>query len=108
LYTPESILFPYFPRISARFRVENEQRTTQEDEHYAPGGGLYGLPVKRKDRPGSSLDHLSKKLSVLINFSNMRLNRGALRQDRLHLPGFDLPVDKSGRICEKQKISFSV
>jgi hypothetical protein len=51
LYTPESILFPYFPRISARFRVENEQRTTQEDEHHAPGRGLYGLPTKRKDRP---------------------------------------------------------
>ncbi|AVP00346.1 hypothetical protein BFW94_22820 [Enterobacter ludwigii] len=46
MYTPESILFPYFPRISARFRVENEQRTTQEDEHHAPGRGLYGLPNK--------------------------------------------------------------
>ncbi|PJD34150.1 hypothetical protein B9Q28_08485 [Enterobacter cloacae] len=43
MYTPESILFPYFPRISAQFRVENEQRTTQEEEHHAPGRGLYGL-----------------------------------------------------------------
>ncbi|ARU83195.1 hypothetical protein A8A57_21530 [Lelliottia amnigena] len=46
MYTPESILFPYFPRISARFRVQNEQRTTQEVEHHAPGGGLYGLSLK--------------------------------------------------------------
>jgi hypothetical protein len=64
-------------------------------------------PTKRKDRQGS-LDHLSQKLAVLINFSNMRAKSGHSRQDRLHLPGFDLPVDKSGRICEKQKISGSV
>jgi hypothetical protein len=109
LYTPESILFPYFPRISARFRVENEQRTTQEDEHHAPGRGLYGLATKRKDRPGSSLDHLSKKLSVLINFSNMRAKSwGTPARIDYTYPVSDLPVDKSGRICEKQKISGSV
>jgi len=66
-------------------------------------------PTKRKDRPGSSLDHLSKKLSVLINFSNMRAKSwGTLVRIDYTYPVSDLPVDKSGRICEKQKISDSV
>ena len=66
-------------------------------------------PTKRKDRPGSSLDHLSRKLSVLIKFSNMRAkSRGTRARIVYTYPVSDLPVDKSGRICEKQKISGSV
>ena len=65
--------------------------------------------TKRKDRPGSSLDHLSKKLSVLIKFSNMRAKSwGTPARIVYTYPVSDLPVDKSGRICEKQKISGSV
>jgi hypothetical protein len=77
--------------------------TTRRVEDYT------GSPTKRKDRAGSSLDHLSKNLSVLINFSNMRAKSWGTRAwiDYTY-PVPDLPVDKSGRICEKQKISGSV
>ncbi|AUT28621.1 hypothetical protein DWS23_12765 [Escherichia coli] len=46
MYTPESILFPYLPRFSAPFHREKVQLYTGENQHYAPGGGLYGLPDK--------------------------------------------------------------
>ncbi|TGB71676.1 hypothetical protein CRG96_03405 [Escherichia sp. E4930] len=46
MYTPESILFPYLPRFSAPFRWENVRSHTSENQHGAPGRGLYGLPGK--------------------------------------------------------------
>ncbi|EEW6055598.1 hypothetical protein D7W10_15925 [Escherichia coli] len=46
MYTPESILFPYLPRFSAPFRRENVRPHTSENQHSAPGGGLYGLMGK--------------------------------------------------------------
>ncbi|TGB99943.1 hypothetical protein CRG92_15330 [Escherichia sp. E2586] len=46
MYTPESILFPYLPRFSAPFRWENVRPHTSENQHSAPGRGLYGLPGK--------------------------------------------------------------
>ncbi|TGC09943.1 hypothetical protein CRG93_04835 [Escherichia sp. E2593] len=46
MYTPESILFPYLPRFSAPFRWENVRPHTSENQHGAPGRGLYGLPDK--------------------------------------------------------------
>ncbi|TGB62561.1 hypothetical protein CQJ28_20155 [Escherichia sp. E2562] len=46
MYTPESILFPYLPRFSAPFRWENVRPHTSENQHGAPGRGLYGLPGK--------------------------------------------------------------
>ncbi|EFW54986.1 hypothetical protein SGB_02843 [Shigella boydii ATCC 9905] len=46
MYTPESILFPYLPRFSAPFRRENVRPHTSENQHGAPGGGLYGLTGK--------------------------------------------------------------
>ncbi|TGB78909.1 hypothetical protein CRG95_10770 [Escherichia sp. E4208] len=46
MYTPESILFPYLPRFSAPFRWENVRLHTSENQHGAPGRGLYGLPGK--------------------------------------------------------------
>ncbi|WP_206738738.1 hypothetical protein, partial [Enterobacter cloacae] len=55
--------------------------------------------TKSKDRHGSSLEHLSKKLSVLIQFSNMRAKSwGTPARIVYTYPVSDLPVDKSGRI----------
>lgn len=72
-------------------------------------GDYTASPSKRKDRPGSSLDRLGKKAAVLIKFSNMRAkSRGAAARIVYTYPVRDRPVDKSGRICEKQKISGSL
>ncbi|PSN07334.1 hypothetical protein C7G83_13895 [Siccibacter turicensis] len=110
MYTPESIHFPYFPCFYARMTGDissgSEGRKPRQN---APGGELYGLRFKaqgsRRIFLRSAAQNSGRDREIFQYMAGILLHR---TNDRLHLSLPDPPVDKSGRICEKQKISGSL